>query len=103
MAYQLALPPKLSMVHPVFHVSMLRKYLPNPSHVLSPHTIQLDEDLTYEEEVIAIIDHQVKKLCSKEVTFVKVIWKNHSGEEATWEVEEAMQAKYPHMFDSLGI
>ena len=63
MAYHLALPPELSMIHLVFHVSMLQKYLFDPSHVLTPHTIQLDEDLTYEEELIPIVNRQVKKLC----------------------------------------
>ena len=98
--YHLALPPELSMIHLVFHVSMLRKYLLDPSHVLGPHTIQLDEGLSYKKEPIAIVDHQVKKLASKEVGSVKVIWKNHSRKEATYEVEEAMQAKYPHLFNS---
>ena len=56
-AYHLALPPKLSMIHLVFHVLMLHKYLPDLSHVLTPHAIQLDEDLTYEEELVAIVDH----------------------------------------------
>ena len=82
-ADHLALPPKLSMTHLVFHVSMLQKYLLDPSHVLALHTIQLGENLTYKEKPIAIVDHQVKKLHSKEVTSMKVIWKNHSGEEVT--------------------
>ena len=81
--YQLALPLELSMIYHVFHVSILRKYLPDPSHVLTPHTIQLGEDLTYEEEPIDIVDHQMKKLYSKEVASVKVIWRNHLEEEAT--------------------
>ena len=55
-AYHLAQPPKLSMIHPMFHVSMLRKYFLDLLHVLTLHTIQLDEDLTYEEEPIIIVD-----------------------------------------------
>ena len=62
-AYHLALPPGLSMIHPVFHVSMLRKYLPDLSHVLTPCAIQLEEDLTYKEEPVTIINRQVKKMC----------------------------------------
>ena len=62
---------------------MLQKYLLDPSHLLAPHTIQLDEDLSYEEEPIAIINHQVKKLHLKEMVSMKVISKNHSREEVT--------------------
>ena len=65
--------------------------------------MQLDENLTYKEEPVAIVDHQVKKLYSKEVASMKVIYKNHSGEEAPWEPKEVMQAKYPHLFASWGI
>ena len=85
--YRLALSPELSMIHPVFHVSMLCKYLPDLSHVLSSPAIQLDENLSYEEELVVIVDKQVKKLCLKEVYVVKVIWRNHSVEEVTWETE----------------
>ena len=56
MAYQLALPPELSMVHPVFHVSMLHKFLSDPSHVIAPQKVQLEEDLSYKKEPIAILD-----------------------------------------------
>ena len=55
-AYRLALPPGLSAVHPVFYVSMLRKYHGDPSHMLDFSTVQLDKDLTYEEESVAILD-----------------------------------------------
>jgi len=101
-AYRLALPSELSMIHPVFHVSMLRKYLPDLSHVLAPQAIELNEDLSFEEKPVTIIDRQVKKLRSKEIASVKVVWKNHSVEEATWEVEDAMRDKYPYLFESEG-
>ena len=55
-AYHLALPPDLSTIHPVFYVLMLQKYLPDPSYVLAPYTVQLNKNLTYEEEPIAIVD-----------------------------------------------
>nr|XP_025678680.1 uncharacterized protein LOC112778591 [Arachis hypogaea] len=100
LAYRLALPHELSMIHPVFHVSMLRKYLPDPSHVLAPQAIELKEDLSFEEEPVAIVNRQVKTLRSKEIVSVKVVWKNHSIEEATWEVEDAMRDKYPYLFES---
>ena len=55
-AYRLVLPPELSRIHPVFHVSMLRKYISDPSHVFQHQAIELSEDLTYEEYPMAIMD-----------------------------------------------
>ncbi|XP_025665170.1 uncharacterized protein [Arachis hypogaea] len=72
-AYCLALPLELSMIHPVFHISILCKYLPDPSHVLAPQAIELKEDLSFEEEPVAIVDRQVKKLRSIEIVSMKVI------------------------------
>ena len=73
MAYRLVLPPELSWIHPVFHVSMLRKYIPDPSHVLQPQTVEISEDLTYEEYSVAIVDRQVRRLRTKEIPMVKVL------------------------------
>ena len=72
-AYRLVLPPELSWIHPVFQVSMLRKYILNPSHVLQPQTVELSEDLTYEEYPVAIVDRQVRQLRLKEISMVKVL------------------------------
>ena len=55
-AYRLVLPPKLSRIHPVFHVSMLRKYISDPSHVFQHQAVELSKDLTYEEYPMAIMD-----------------------------------------------
>ncbi|WRX14095.1 Reverse transcriptase domain - like 10 [Theobroma cacao] len=98
-AYRLALPPDLSNIHLVFHVTMLRKYNPDPSYVIRYETIQLQDDLTYEEQLVAILDRQVKKLRSKDVALVKVLWWNHTSEEVTWEAEDEMWTKHPHLFD----
>ncbi|XP_070020392.1 uncharacterized protein [Nicotiana sylvestris] len=65
MADILALPPSLSAVHPIFHVSMLRKYYGDLSHVLDFSSIQLDKDLTYKKELVAILAWQVRKLRPK--------------------------------------
>ncbi|XP_019242010.1 PREDICTED: uncharacterized protein LOC109222055, partial [Nicotiana attenuata] len=99
-AYRLALPPELSFIHPVFHISMLRKCISDSSQIIEAPTIPLDKKLSYEEEPMTIVDRQVRKLRSKEIMFVKVLWRNHTIEEATWEVEKDMQAKYPHLFQS---
>ncbi|KAH9657944.1 Endonuclease [Citrus sinensis] len=100
LAYQLALPPELSRIHNVFHVSMLRKYVYDHSHVLSRQPIELKEDLTYEEEPMKILEQKHQVLRSKTISLVKVLWRNHIREEATWEREDLMRAQYPHLFSS---
>ncbi|XP_027768491.1 uncharacterized protein LOC114074698 [Solanum pennellii] len=70
-SYKLALPPSLSAVHLVFHVSMLRKYIPDESHVISLDSVEQGPDWTFEEEPIAILDRQVRKLRTKEISSVK--------------------------------
>ncbi|MCF7184040.1 hypothetical protein L3H42_11115 [Corynebacterium sp. MC-13] len=101
-AYRLALPPSLSSVHPVFHVSMLRKYVLDESHIISFDSVALNPDLSFEEEPIAILDRQVRKLRNKDIASVKVQWKNHPVREATWETESEMRATYPHLFKTSG-
>ena len=72
MAYKLALPPSLLAVHPVVHVSMIRKYIPDESHVLSLDSVELGPYLTFEEDPIAILDRKIRKLRTKEIASVKV-------------------------------
>ncbi|XP_070056932.1 uncharacterized protein [Nicotiana tomentosiformis] len=71
-AYKHAFPPSLSAVHPMYHVSMLRKYYGDPSHVLDFSSVQLGKDLTYVEESVAILERQARKLRSKNIVSVKV-------------------------------
>ena len=97
-AYRLALPLSLSNVHNVFHVSMLRRYIPNPSHVLSYEPLELSQDVSYDEQPVDILDRKEKELRNKKIPLVKVLWRNHEVEEATWEREEEMKMKYPHLF-----
>ena len=102
-AFELALPPDFPPVHPVFHVSLLRPYVYDPSHVLLPQSVQLASDLSFEEQPIQIVDRQVKRLRNKDIPTVKVIWGHHSEKDATWESEADMKAKYPHLFGTSGI
>ena len=69
-AYRVALPPHMSQVHNVFHISMLRGYLADPSHVIDHHQIELDDKLTYEEKPLRILDRQVKQLRNREIPMV---------------------------------
>uniref|UniRef100_A0A2N9GE10 RNA-directed DNA polymerase n=1 Tax=Fagus sylvatica TaxID=28930 RepID=A0A2N9GE10_FAGSY len=102
-AYRLALPPALSGIHNVFHVSMLRKYIPEPSHVLSYDQLQIKDDLSYEEVPIEILDRKEHMLRTKSIPLVKVLWRNHALKEASWEREDIMQSRYPDLFHNQGV
>ena len=97
-AYQLALPIEMSRVHDVFHVSMLRKYVADPSHVLTPYQLPIREDLTYIEEPVLVLDQRVQQLHNKTIPLVKVLWRNHTVEETTWESEQQMREQYSYLF-----
>ncbi|KAA3462633.1 Transposon Ty3-I Gag-Pol polyprotein [Gossypium australe] len=73
LAYRLALPPKFDRIHNVFHVSMLRRYRSDPSHVISPAKVKIQPDMTYSEEPIKILAHEMKELINKKVALVKVL------------------------------
>ncbi|XP_059285841.1 uncharacterized protein LOC132039363 [Lycium ferocissimum] len=97
-AYELRLPSELQAVHPVFHMSMLRKCIGDPSKIIPVDDIQVTENLTYEEEPIAILDRQVRRLRNKEMASIKVLWRSKDREEMTWEAETEMKSKYTHLF-----
>ena len=86
-AYRLALPLELAKLHDVFE-----------SHILTVQGIQVQEDLSYDEEPKAILAREVKQLRNKQVPLVKVLWQYHGREEATWEPEATMKAQYPQLF-----
>ncbi|XP_070002402.1 uncharacterized protein [Nicotiana sylvestris] len=97
-AYKLELPSEMSLVHPVFYVSVLREVVGDPSTIVPVDTIEVNEELLYEEVLVAILDRQVRKLRNKEIDSVKVVWRNQKVEEAIWEADE-MKKKYPHLFE----
>ncbi|KAJ8749236.1 hypothetical protein K2173_018713 [Erythroxylum novogranatense] len=102
LAYRLALPPELSQIHDVFYVSMLRRYRSDPSHIIQTIEVQLSDDLNYEEIPVELLDTKKKVLRNKTIQLGKVLWRNHSAKEATWEPLEAMKEKYPHLFNEPG-
>ncbi|XP_070039366.1 uncharacterized protein [Nicotiana tomentosiformis] len=69
------------------------------SLIVLVETIEINEELTYEEFPFAILDRQVRKLRNKEIASAKVLWRNQQVEEATWEAEDKMNKKYPHLFE----
>ncbi|KAH0670724.1 hypothetical protein KY285_025700 [Solanum tuberosum] len=99
-AYELYFPNELAPVHPVFHVSMLKKCIGDPVSIIPLEGLGVDESLSYEEIFVEILDRQIKRLRNKEVAFVKVLWRNHLVEGATWAVEADMKSRYPHLFPS---
>ena len=82
-AYRLALPPSMSSVHEVFHVSMLRKYTPDPTHVADWRQIEVDTDGTFEEGPVYILDNRDQVLRRKTVRLVRVLWRHCGVEEST--------------------
>nr|KYP57157.1 Retrotransposable element Tf2 [Cajanus cajan] len=101
-AYRLALPPSLSNLHDVFHVSQLRKYIHEPSHVVELDDVPVKENLTFEKLPVAVVDHKLKELRDKSISLVKVLWDASTGE-ATWEVEHQCRERYLFLFPSKSV
>jgi len=87
----------LANLHNVFHVSQLRKYIADPSHVLESDDIQIREDLTVNTGPVRILDSQVRQLRGKEIRTVRVLW-DETTQEMTWEMEDRMRQSYLHLF-----
>ena len=100
--YWLALPPSMSSVHEVFHVSMLRRYTSDPAHVVDWGEIEVDTDGTFEEGPVCIMDSRDQVLRRKIVRLVRVLWRHHGVDESTWEREDTMRATYPFLFRDEG-
>jgi len=97
-AYRLQLPEEMSDIHPVFHVSQLRKCLRVPEEEkVTVETIDLQPDLRYREVPVKILDTVTKRTRNSEVRICRVQWSRHGVEEATWEREDALK-EFPHLF-----
>ena len=102
---ELKLPRALISAHPVFHVfhvSMLKKCIGDSESIIHIEGLGVQENISYEEVPVEIVNRQVVKLRNKEVASVKVLWKNHLVEGTTWEAEAYMKSRYPHLFDNKG-
>jgi len=102
-AYQLALPPVMSGLHDVFHVSQLKKFILNPFEPVELDSVELKSDLTFQPEPDRIVNRDVKSLRNKDIPIVKVAivkveWKGSPEGEATWELESDMLSRYPQLF-----
>jgi hypothetical protein len=98
-AYMLAFPASMR-VHNVFHVSLLKKYVPDPNHIIDWNVIQVEHEGDFRVEPVRILDQKVKVLRNKSIGLVKVQWTCYGPEDATWEHEENMWEEYPQIFDN---
>jgi len=93
-AYRLVLRPTLQGIHDVFHVSNLRRYMPDLDHVISYKPLQLKENLSYVEEPVRILDHMDQVVRNRSIAYVKVLWKHHGSTDATWEPEHTIKSTH---------
>jgi hypothetical protein len=91
------LPEQLSDVHNVFHVSQLQKCLRVPEEQVVPNTLDLQDDLRYQEVPVRILDTMTRRTQTRTINLCKVQWSQHSGAEATWEREDALKEEFPHL------
>nr|GEV40703.1 putative reverse transcriptase domain-containing protein [Tanacetum cinerariifolium] len=100
-AYTLELPEELSNVHNTFHISNLKKCLSDESLIIPMKELRFDDNLNFVEEPIEIMDREVKQLRQSRIPIVKVRWNSKRGAEFTWEREDQIRAKYPHLFSNI--
>ena len=89
----------MNAIFNVFHVSQLRKCLRVPDEAIEPTNIKLQFDLTYEEKPIRILKEMERVTRSKVIKFYKVVWNNHSEQDATWEQEDYLCEVYPAFYE----
>ena len=82
----------------MFHITMLRKYEPDPSHMLDWTDLEVDKDASYEERPVRVLHTRDQVLRGKTIPLVKVLWKHHEVKKATWERELEVREKYPDLF-----
>ncbi|GJV00659.1 putative reverse transcriptase domain-containing protein, partial [Tanacetum coccineum] len=97
-AYRLELPEQLSRVHSTFHVSNLKKCFSDEPLTIPLDEIEIDDKLNFFEELVEIMDREVKRLNQSRIPIVKVRWNSRRGPEFTWEREDQMKKKYPRLF-----
>ncbi|KAI3822522.1 hypothetical protein L1987_10113 [Smallanthus sonchifolius] len=98
MAYKLELPPSLGNVHPTFHVSNLKKCLADENLHIPLDDVRIDETMHFVEKPVEIMDREIKQLKRSRIPIIKVCWESKRGPDFTWEREDQMKLKYPHLF-----
>jgi hypothetical protein len=103
MAYQLEQPPNLSKVHDVLQVSQLRCCFKDHIRVVDHEMLDLQEDISYQEYPVRILDEAKHGTLQKNIKFLKIQWSHHSEGEVTWEREDRLCSKYPSLFPSTSL
>ena len=93
--------PAITRDHNVFHVSLLKKYVHDPNHVINWDVIQVEPKGEFQIEPMRILDRKVTMLQNRAIGQVKVQWECYRHEEATWELEDAMKLAHPFLFNSV--
>ncbi|GKD07583.1 hypothetical protein Tco_1187268 [Tanacetum coccineum] len=96
--YRLELPEEPSSIHNTFYVSNLKKCLSDESLTIPMKELQLDDKLNFVEELVEIMDREIKQLKQSRIPIIKVRRNSKRGPEFTWECEDEISAKYPHLF-----
>ena len=97
-AYRHAFPAS-TRAHNVFHVSLLKKYVHDPNHVINWDVIQVEPQGEFQIESMLILNRKVIMLCNQAIGQVKVQWEHYGPEEATWEMEYSMRLAHPFLFN----
>jgi hypothetical protein len=100
LAYHLQLPESMDGVHPVFHISMLRKYIRDPELKIEVDPIIIQQDLTINAQSVRVLEFSERVMCNRTIKYVKILWSNQTEREATWEFKSTMRNKYPDLFQT---
>jgi hypothetical protein len=94
-AYKLKLPPKMSAIHNVFHVSQLKKCVRLPTEIIAEPEVEIEPNLSYQEYPTKVLDCKKRSTRTRSIKMYKIQWRTHSEEEATWETEEFLRSNFP--------
>jgi hypothetical protein len=95
-AYKLKLPPRMSTIHSVFHVSQLKKCVWLPTEVITEPVVEIEPDLSYQEHPSKVLYCKERSTRARTIKMYKIQWSNHTKEEATWETEDFLRTNYPN-------
>jgi hypothetical protein len=87
-------------VHPVFHVSILRKYIRDSELKILADPIIIQQDLIIDARLVRVLEFAERVMCNRTINYIKILWSNQTEREATWELESTMRNKYPDLFET---